>query len=58
MLKVGITRTTHGLEQAFTQHKLICKHNLNLKTQQLETFTNTQQLHNLLEPNIHTLGIN
>ena len=37
------------------QHALIYRHNLNLKTWQLEKFIDTQQLHNLLEPNIHPL---
>lgn len=36
-------------------HRLIHKHNLNLKSWQLEKFSNTQQLHNLLEPNIHSV---
>ena len=44
------------LQEATIQHELIYKHNLNLKTFQLEKFTNTKQLHNLLEPNIHPLG--
>ena len=46
------------IQEAFIQHELIYKHNLNLKTWQLEKFTNTQQLHNLLETNTHPLGIN
>jgi hypothetical protein len=41
--------------EAAIQHALIYKHNLNLKTWQLEKFTNTRQLHELLEPNIHPL---
>jgi len=45
------------IQEAFIQHELIYKHNLNLKTFQLEKFTDTQQLHSLLEPNIHPLGI-
>ena len=45
------------IQEAFIQRELIYKHNLNLKTFQLEKFINTQQLHNLLEPNIHPLGI-
>ena len=36
-------------------HRLIYKHNLNLKSWQLEKFLNTKQLHNLLEPNIHSI---
>jgi len=41
-------------EEVVIQHLLIYKHNLNLKTWQLEKFpNNTQQLHTLLEPNIH-----
>lgn len=44
------------IREATIQHTLIYKHNLNLKTWQLEKFTNTKQLHNLLEPNIHPLG--
>lgn len=44
------------MQEATIQHKLIYKHNLNLKTFQLEKFNNTKQLHNLLEPNIHPLG--
>jgi hypothetical protein len=43
------------VQEASIQHELIYKHNLNLKTWQLEKFTNTKQLHNLLEPNIHPL---
>lgn len=41
-------------QEAAIQHTLIYKHNLNLKTFQLEQFQSTQQLHNLLEPNTHT----
>jgi hypothetical protein len=44
------------MQEATIQHSLIYKHNLNLKTFQLEKFINTKQLHNLLEPNIHSLG--
>lgn len=41
-------------EEAIIQHLLIYRHGLNLKTWQLEKFpNNTQQLHQLLEPNIH-----
>ena len=43
------------VQEAAIQHELIYKHNLNLKTWQLTKFTNTRQLHNLLEPNIHPL---
>ena len=43
-------------QEATIQHTLIYKHNLNLKTWQLEKFLNTKQLHNLLEPNIHDLS--
>jgi hypothetical protein len=42
-------------QEAAIQHELIYKHNLNLKTWQLTKFTNTKQLHQLLEPNIHDL---
>lgn len=42
--------------EALIQATLLRQHNLNLKTWQLEKFpTNTQDLHKLLEPNIHTL---
>lgn len=40
-------------QEAAIQHALIYRHNLNLKTWQLEKFENTKQLHSLLEPNIH-----
>jgi hypothetical protein len=43
------------VQEAAIQHYLIYKHNLNLKTWQLEKFTNTNQLHNLLEPSPYTL---
>ena len=43
-------------QEAAIQHALIYRHNLNLKTWQLEKFTNTRQLHELLEPNIHPLS--
>jgi hypothetical protein len=42
-------------QEAAIQHALIYKHNLNLKTWKLEKFTNTKQLYDLLEPNIHNL---
>lgn len=42
-------------QEAIIQHLLIYKHNLNLKTWQLEKFpSNTKDLHLLLEPNIHS----
>lgn len=40
-------------QEATIQHVLLYKHNLNLKTWQLEKFTDTRQLHSLLEPNTH-----
>ena len=43
-------------QEAAIQHALLYKHNLNLKTWQLEKFTSTKQLHSLLEPNIHPLS--
>lgn len=42
-------------QEAAIQHFLIYEHNLNFKTWQLVRFTNTKQLHDLLEPNIHDL---
>ena len=42
-------------QEAAIQHFLIYKHNLNFKTWQLVRFTNTKQLHDLLESNIHDL---
>jgi hypothetical protein len=43
-------------EEVVIQHCLIYQHNLNFKTWQLEKFPNdTQQLHMLLEPNIHVI---
>jgi hypothetical protein len=42
------------VQEAIIQHEIIYKHNLNFKTWQLEQFDNTQQLHSLLETNIHT----
>jgi hypothetical protein len=42
-------------QEAAIQHFLIYKHNLNFKTWELVKFTNTKQLHDLLEPNIHDL---
>lgn len=44
------------LQESAIQHALIYKHNLNLKTWQLEKFYSTQQLHALLEPNIHPIN--
>lgn len=41
------------LQEAIIQQKLIKNYNLNLQNWQLVKFTNTQQLHKLLEPNIH-----
>lgn len=43
------------MQEAAIQRELIYKHNLNFKTWQLKKFTNTQQLHNLLETNIHPI---
>ena len=40
-------------QEAAIQRELIYKHNLNFKSWQLEKFQNTQQLHALLEDNIH-----
>ena len=45
-------------QEVIIQHALIYKHNLNLKTWQLSKFTNTKQLYQLLEPNIHDLSKN
>lgn len=43
-------------QEVVVQHCLIYQHNLNLKTWQLSKFpNNTQDLHKLLEPNIHPL---
>jgi hypothetical protein len=43
-------------QEVMIQHALIYRHNLNLKTWQLEKFPrNTIDLHQLLEPNVHTL---
>ena len=41
------------IREATIQHVLLYKHNMNIKTHQVETFTNTKQLHDLLEPNIY-----
>lgn len=44
------------LQEVVIQHALIYWHNLNLKTWQLTQFpSNTQDLHKLLEPNIHPI---
>ena len=41
-------------QEVIIQHLLIYQHNLNLRTWKLEKFpNNTQELHKLLEPNIH-----
>jgi len=43
-------------QEIIIQHCLIYQHGLNLKTWQLEKFpNNTQDLHKLLEPNIHSV---
>lgn len=43
-------------QEAAIQHALIYRHNLNIKTWQLEKFpNNTIELHKLLEPNTHVL---
>ena len=42
-------------QEAAIQHALIYQHGLNFKTWQLIQFTNTKQLHDLLEPNMHQL---
>ena len=45
-------------QEVAIQHFLIYKHNLNLKTWQLEKFpTNTKDLHKLLETNIHSVPV-
>ena len=43
------------VQEACIQSHLIYNHNLNLKTWQLEKFSNTKHLHNLLEPNFHNI---
>lgn len=54
---INLLRFDLDIEQeAAIQHVLIYKHNLNLKTWQLNKFIDTKQLHNLLEPNIHPLS--
>ena len=44
------------MQEAAIQRELIYKYNLNFRTWQLEKFQSTQQLHKLLEPNIHPLN--
>lgn len=47
------------IKEAFIQHGLIFKHNLNLKNWQLEKFpNNTKELHQLLEENFHHRDLN
>lgn len=41
------------VREATIQHVLIYQYGLNLQTWKLDKFTNTKQLHDLLEPNIH-----
>ena len=45
------------MQEAAIQRELIYNYSLNLKTWQLEKFTNTKQLHNLLEPNLHPIPV-
>lgn len=42
-------------QEATIQHTMIYKYGLNFKTFGLDKFTNTRQLHDLLEPNTHSL---
>jgi len=42
------------IQESIIQHHLIYNHNLNLKSWQLDKFTDTRQLHNLLESNPHS----
>lgn len=44
------------VREAAIQHTIMYQHNLNFKTWGLEKFNNAQQLHQLLEPNIHELN--
>jgi len=54
---IDLTRFQLDLvQEAAIQNHLIYNYNFNLKTWQLEKFTNTQQLHNLLESNFHDLS--
>lgn len=46
------------VQEAALQRTLIYKYSLNVKTWQLEKFTNTKQLHDLLESNLHNLNTN
>jgi len=46
------------MQEAAIQHALMYRHNLNLKTWQIIKFTNTRQLHELLEPCLHDLSKN
>lgn len=44
------------IREAAIQHTLLYSYNLNLKSHGINNFSNTKQIHNLLEPNIyHTL---
>ena len=45
------------MQEAAIQRALIYNYSLNLKTWQLEKFTNTKQLHGLLEPNLHPIPV-
>ena len=45
------------MQEAAIQRELIYNYSLNLKTWQLEKFTNTKQLHGLLEPNLHPIPV-
>ncbi len=45
------------MQEAAIQRALIYNYSLNLKTWQLEKFTNTKQLHDLLEPNLHPIPV-
>jgi hypothetical protein len=42
-------------QEATIQHTMIYDYGLNFRTFNLNKFTNTKQLHDLLEPNTHTL---
>jgi len=54
--KLDLTRFNLDIvQEACIQSHLIYNHNLNLKTWQLEKFTDTRQLHNLLETNFHNI---
>ena len=56
-VNLDLTRFNLDIQQeAAIQHELIYKHNLNFKTWELIKFTNTKQLHKLLEPNTHDLN--